>query len=504
MGHYPVMATNVLVVVVDALRTDRVGAYGGRPVTPTIDELAASGTLFERAYSTINATDPALTSLQTGQLPRTHGVLNHGSHVTDEEKRAIDGTPTLPVSLEERGYDTAAFGRPLGRWHRRGFDRYPELSSAHWRLKSLEKTASSLLYGIHPAIGDTISRTYNALTGRTGSDDEDGVVREFTDFLDDADEFYSLVHLMDTHTPYDVDDDLVERYLEEYDYENRPLSDVAEEFPTGSITANSLQPGGVVNQDNDRWKDHEVGVGTALARAQYDAAATEADRTIDGLLEALETRELLEETLVVVLADHGESLGEHDIHFEHHGLYEPTARIPFVVRPPGESAADRSEELVSITDIVPTVLDVLDGRDDNEEPAFDADGQSLRPLLEDEDGWERRNSLLLEEANTQRFRGVRTDRWKYLEAVDDDPTCRYCERPHGASEQLYDLESDPEETDNLADDRPEKAAELRDELAALLSSHEARTSSSDDSNGDAVEYDDEAEVLDRLESLGYR
>ncbi|GAB7018249.1 sulfatase family protein [Halostagnicola bangensis] len=494
---------NVLVVVVDALRTDRVGAYGGRPVTPTIDELAASGTRFERAYSTINATDPALTSLQTGRLPRTHGVVNHGSHVTDAEKRAIEGTPTLPVALEEQGYDTGAFGRPLGRWHRRGFDRYPELSSAHWRLKSLEKSASSLLYGIHPAIGDTISRTYNALTGRTGSDDENGVVEQFTDFLDDAEEFYSLVHLMDTHTPYDVDDDLVERYLEEYDYENRPLSEVASEFPTGSITANSLTPGGVVNQDNERWEDHNVGVGTALARAQYDAAATEADRTIDGLLEALETRELLEETLVVVLADHGESLGEHDIYFEHHGLYEPTARIPLIVRPPGESV-EQSDELVSITDVAPTVLDILDGHDDLEESAFDTDGQSLRPLLEDEAGWESRDSLLLEEANTQRFRGVRTDRWKYLEAVDGDPTCRYCERSHGASEQLYDLEGDPEETDDLVDERPEKAAELRDELAASISAHEARSETSDGSDGEGVEYDDEEEVLDRLESLGYR
>lgn len=501
---------NVLVVVVDALRTDRVGAYDGRRVTPTIDELAAAGTVFERAYSTTNATDPALTSLQTGRLPRTHGVRNHGSHVTDEEKRAIEGVPALPMILEERGYDTAAFGRPLGRWHRRGFDRYPELSSAHWRLKSLEKSASSLLYGIHPAIGDTLSRTYNALTDRTGSDDEDGVVAEFTDFLDESEQFYSLVHLMDTHTPYDVDDELVERYLETYDYENRPLSAVAEEFPTGSITANSLTPGGVVNQDNERWEDREVGVGTALAQAQYDAAATEADRTIEGLLEALEDRDLLEETFVVVLSDHGESLGEHEIYFEHHGLYEPTTRIPLVVRPPeSDGGVERSTELVSITDIAPTILDALESPEergvDADKRALDADGRSLRPLLKGESGdWESRESLLLEEANTQRFRGVRTDRWKYLRAVEDDSTCRYCERSHGASEQLYDLEADPEETENLAEERPDTLASLRDELDDLLARYEPPIGPSDEAGDDSVEYDDEEEVLDRLESLGYR
>lgn len=518
---------NVLLVVVDALRVDRVGSYDGRPVTPTIDELAADGTVFENAYSTTNATDPALTSLQTGQYPRTHGVLNHGSHVTATEKQRVEETSTLPVALDGRGFATGAFGRPLGRWHRRGFDRYPELSSAHWRLKSLEKAVSGALYSVHPSIGDTISGVYNRLTDRTGSDDESGIVDRFTEFVDDADRFYSLVHLMDTHTPYDVDDDLVEECLERFDYENTPLSAVAEAFPTGSITYNSLQPGGVVNRDNDRWADHEVGVGTALARAQYDAAATEADRTIGALLSALRNRGILEETLVVVLADHGESLGEHDIYFEHHGLYEPTVRVPLIVRPPFDSV-DRVSELVTITDVAPTVLDAL-GRSSSEsgsgfesesplESDFDADGRSLVPLLEggdsaveNEDGgtatengtWESRDAVLLEEANTQRFRGIRTADWKYVCAVDGDPQCRYCERAHGSAEQLYDLRADPGETENLVDDRPERATALRERLDDLLARYEPAAGEDDAANRD-VEYDDEEEVLDRLESLGYR
>jgi len=297
---------------------------------------------------------------------------------------------------------------------------------------------------------------------------------------------------MDTHTPYDVDDELVDSYLERFDYENRPLSAVADEFPAGSITANSLRPGGVVNRDNERWRDHEVGVGTALTRAQYDAAATEADRTIAGLIEALRDRDRLEETLVVVLADHGESLGEHGIYFEHHGLYEPTVRIPLIVRPPAETVA-RSAELVSIVDVAPTVLEYLDG------PSFETDGQSLRPLLEGADGWSSREALLLEEANTQRFRGVRTDRWKYIRAVED-PTCRYCETTHGDAEQLYDLEADPQETETLLETHPERADELREKLEELLDRHRPP---SDRTERD-VDYADEDEVLDRLESLGYR
>ncbi len=483
---------NALIVVVDALRTDRVGAYGGRPVTPTMDQLATEGAVFERAYTTINATDPALTSLQTGRVPRTHGVLNHGSHVTEKEKRQVESVQTVPKVLSDSGLDTGAFGRPLGRWHRNGFDRYPELASAHWQRKTAEKSISRFLYGIHPVVGDTISSVYNSVTGRTGSDDETGIVDEFEQFLDTANQFYSFVHLMDTHTPYDVADELVETYLERFEYENRPLSAIAEEFPTGSITANSLKPGGVVNQDNDRWEDHDIGVGTALAKAQYDAAATEADRTISRLLDALQDRNLLEETLIVVLADHGESLGEHGIYFEHHGLYEPTVRIPLIIRPPFETI-DRTTELVSITDIAPTVIDLL------EQPSFETDGKSLLPLLEGTDGWQSRDAVLLEEANTQRFRGLCTENWKYIEAVQDG-VCRYCNRTHGDSKQLYDLTNDPLETTNLADTHVDERTEQKQRLTDFLTQYQpANTASTDE-----VQYDDEAEVLDRLESLGYR
>ncbi|WP_081655650.1 sulfatase family protein [Halopiger goleimassiliensis] len=485
---------NVVVIVVDALRTDRVACYGGRPVTPTIEEIASEGTVFERAYTTINATDPALTSLTTGQLPQTHGVRNHGSHVTAEEKRRVESVESLPQVLDREGYATGAFGRPLGRWHQRGFSRYPELSDMHWYRQAAENVISSALYGVHPAIGETISSIYNKLTGGKDNEDEDEIVAEFESFVEGNDEFFALVHLMDTHTPYDVDPELVEAYLEEYEYDNQPLSELRDEFPSGSITHNSLQPGGVCNQDNERWADHEVGIGTALLRAQYDAAATEADRTIDELLEVLSASNQLDETLVVVLADHGESLGEHGIYFEHHGLYEPTVRIPLIVRPPFESV-DRSTELVSITDVAPTIAEYLDL------PDLDADGTSVRPLLEGTDGWPGRDTLFFEEANTQRFRSVLVDEWKLIRAVDD-PTCRYCETAHGEPIQLYDLESDPDERTNVADDHPDVVRDLEATLDNLIETAEETQDGTDEP--EEIEYDDESEVLERLEELGYR
>ena len=86
---------NVLLIVVDALRTDRVGVYGGSDLTPNIDSIADDGEVFEQCYSCINATDSSLTTILTGTYPTHHGVLNHGQNITDEERQYPSGTTPL-------------------------------------------------------------------------------------------------------------------------------------------------------------------------------------------------------------------------------------------------------------------------------------------------------------------------------------------------------------------------------------------------------------------------
>jgi len=115
---------NVVVVVIDAMRADRVGAIGSeRNLTPNIDSLADEGVVFERAFSCINATDPSITSLHTGRYPRTT-VLHHADLVTDTEKQRIENAPYVPERLSNAGIRTVATGRPMVLWHRRGFDSY--------------------------------------------------------------------------------------------------------------------------------------------------------------------------------------------------------------------------------------------------------------------------------------------------------------------------------------------------------------------------------------------
>lgn len=369
------MDLNVVVIVVDALRADRVGAVGGRDLTPRIDEFADEATVFRNAFSTVGcSTDPAVTSIQTGKYPLSHGIVNHGFHVTDAEKRAVEDVRQLPEVLSESGYYTAKLGRPLGRWHRRGFDEYPSFEEGRKPFDTRKHRVGQTLEEIHPLLKDGVAAVYNATVGRfegessepndTGSDLRD----RFDRLLERDQPFYGFVHLMDTHRPYDADPDLVQSCLDRFDYDNEPRESVNGKFPDG------------VEQFPDfideRWADSEYGMGTAVVSAHYDATVVEADRRIGRLLDRLHAESQFDDTLIAILADHGESLTEHGIYYGHNGLYDETIHVPLIFKPPGNSGGT-CEDLVQITDVGPTILSYL-GLEDR----METDGRSLVPAIE--------------------------------------------------------------------------------------------------------------------------
>lgn len=489
------MIDNIIVVVLDALRADRVGSDGDRNLTPHIDELAEDSTFFTQAYSTTTATDPAVTSLQTGQHPLSHGIRNHGTHVTNEEKAAVETVQSAPEILSQNEFVTSKIGRPLGRWHKRGFDEYPDVSATHWRRRAFEKKMSSLLYDVHPIIGNTVSGAYNRVFGSEDTDYEDPemAAEDIVEGLEDDDNVYRFVHWMDTHTPYSAPEEFVNDCLERYEYDNsKSLETVASEYPDDSITANSLRSGGVVYEGSEPWMENGDQPDTRLINARYDAAVRYSDAKLGALLSKLRERGLDDETMIVALSDHGESLGEHGIYYEHHGLYECTVRIPLLIHVPGVQS-EPIDELVSIMDILPTIYDYA-GIDDP--PPMD--GQSLRGVIEDGETLGR-TAVLAEEANAQRRRAIVTDEWKYIRALDDG-ICRYCNRQHAAREELYNLKADPEENQNVIEENPDIATELSTRMEERVGELSENTPES----ADAVDYDDEDEMMDRLEALGYR
>jgi arylsulfatase A-like enzyme len=479
---------NVVVVVVDALRRDRVGTYhDGETLTPNIDALASEGTVFDDAVTCTNATDPSVTAMHTGRDPETV-VKHHGPFVTDAEKRRAESVPTVPERLQEQGVTTAVTGRTLGRWHSRGFEHYPEPSLDRYRRRAIGEALGAVSPRLRSLAGSVYERV-SSLRSSESTDEIDALLGA----LDDR-PFYGFVHLMETHVPYDYDQAVVSDLLDRREYPDEGFAEFLEEHADNPYVDETMR---------EYAEEADYRVGLARWFAKYDAAAVAADRKVGKLVDALDERDRLSETAVVVLSDHGESLDEHGIFFEHHGLYEPQVRIPLVVGGPA-IPAQRRTELVQPHDLAPTILDLVAGE------SFSCAGRSLVPFLEAEEGWSR-DHVIVQEAHAQRRVGLRTDRYKYLKHVPDEVLerergdsfrCGYCETVHGDDRELYDLRADPEERENLVADRPEVAADLDARLTSHFDGLEYPDG--EEADADRVEYDDEAAVLDRLEDLGYR
>jgi arylsulfatase A-like enzyme/Tfp pilus assembly protein PilF len=397
-------APNVLVVSLDTLRADRVGAYGyAAALTPRLDGLAARGLRFEQATTVVPLTLPAHSSLFTGAFPARHGVRDNGGfYLADEQV-------TLAEVLKEKGYRTGGFVSSFvldGRWGiDQGFDHYFD----DFDLAKFDQAPGM------DAIQRPGPETVDAALGWLAQD----VSRPF----------FAWVHLYDPHAPYE------------------PPEPYASRFPR-------------------------------TASGAYDGEIASTDAQVGRLLDALAADGRLAETLVVVLGDHGEMLGEKGEQTHGFFVYDAAVRIPLIVAGPAVPARVVGDQ-VRIVDVMPTLLDLL-----GYPPAVSAQGTSLLPLARGE----RLALLALAESWYPRYHYG----WSELASVQDG---RYklirAPRP-----ELYDLRADPHETVNLAQsDRP-RADAMAGALERVLAQLGATAAAHQPAHMDA-------ETAEKLEALGY-
>jgi arylsulfatase A-like enzyme len=443
-GCSPPARQGAVLITVDTLRADHVGAFSADAHTPHIDLLAREGTVFERAISPLPLTRPSHFSMLTGLHPREHGVLNNSTELPDSAR-------TLAEILREQGWRTAAFTatRILGTdsGATQGFERF-------------ESTGSRLQ--------------------RSGSE----VVAHALEWLDELkpdERFFLWIHLYEPHVPY----------APPAGFRDQLDAARAEEFP---------QLAWVDFQRAARQNHGDVP--RALlehARQLYRGEVAAADSMVGSLLAGLRARTQLDDVLVILTADHGECF-ENGIWFEHSDcLYEGSIRVPLIVRQPGAFPPGRRvSEGVGLLDIAPTVLrsaGIEEGASSGR-PLQELGADAARHFLVQLPSYSRktaqerrsRGDAIQSVAGAparriddpSRWVGVVGPRWKLL--VED-----------GAGE-LYPVAPRPDESQNLAGAEPEVLDSMRSQLAEALRAHPLQQAPQGEVSDD---------LRDALEALGY-
>jgi arylsulfatase A-like enzyme len=382
---------NVLLLTIDTLRADRL------PLCARLREFARDALVYEHATSPRAKTTPALASLMTGLYPHEHGVRELLQPLAPK-------FPVLAEELRDAGWSTAAI---VGNWVladarsglARGFEQWTEELPDAQRVPPEnvpERRARSLTDGALVALG--LEPWKEGQAGPRASSVTPGKP------------WFLWLHYMDPHGAYDPPPEFASAVAPE------PVAATAE-----TVVAEYNVPASARLSDG--------GFDAAAVRALYDGEVRYVDSEIGRLLDRLRAAGLLENTLVVVSADHGESLGEQHYYFEHgRNVSEATCAVPLLVRAPG-GRRGREPRDVSLCDVGPLVLELLGLR---------AARPAARPVFYEK---VERSDLV----NAVQHKAVRLGRWKYVR--------RYA---HGAQqelriagEELYDLGRDPREEHDL-------------------------------------------------------
>lgn len=396
---------NIVLLAVDSLLADHMSCYGyHRNTTPHIDKLAESGTLFERTYSAHIPTTSAYASMLTGRdcFGTQVVALRHQGGLRKDIR-------TLPEILKKEGYNTTCVGF-TGNPSSRGFDTYLDYPSWGSWNEGRSPKAQKLNEVAIPEL-DRLSKK--------------------------KDPFFLFLRHMDPHAPY-LPPEPYERMFyhgDECDPKNKSMKPVKDFKPFADFFASWMPPG---------ITDKEYVI------AQYDGAVAYMDACIQSIFNALEAKGIMDETIIVLNGDHGETLYDHECWFDHHGIYDVTLHVPLIVRYPGSvPAGNRVAGFNQHKDLVPTILELAGLA----KKRNSYDGQSLMPMARGEVP-SHESEFYITECTWMRKHGWRTPEWKLIVALEPDfhfkPTV-----------ELYNLVTDPGEDSNVASVNPDIVRALK-------------------------------------------
>jgi len=435
---------NIAIVVLDTVRRDYTGvgaAEAGRvSATPSLDALAAEGTVFSNTWANAPWTVPSHASMFTGVLPSVHGC--HGHNFLFETDR-----PTLAELLDAAGYETVAF------------------FSNPWLTDRL----TGMLRGFKERYAETGVGTEILNRGGQGGPETISNIRTWLSQRRGDRPFLVFVNFLEAHLPYDPPLSYREAHLADLPFDDAVETEWAHEFNAG------------LHREEVDWN---------RIRRLYAGDVATADGLLGEFLQLLADYRVYDDTVVIVTSDHGENLGDHGLMDHQFGLFDTLIRVPLVVRAPGRLPPGMREDPAMLTDIYATALDLAGVEEQPETP----NSRSLvgpparpdRPLIAEYRG---ANSALIShlvglnpKVDVERLETayVRIRMGGLELTMGSDGT-----------EELYDLVADPARERNLAAERVGTVNALL-ELTPFVGRMETETE---------IEIDEETRSL--LRSLGY-
>jgi len=330
---------DVLLVVLDSVRRDRVSAYGhDRETTPNLDRFAEEATLFEHAYTPAPWTLPSHSSMFTGLFPSEHGVTNGFS---DQSLLIPDSTETLTERLSADGYRTAGFSNNpwVGSLSGidRGFDEYVE-----WDLEigvdgdtDISTTRDRLYSTAHNLLAQAARQPVFLLKRRLFTSNlVDRASRWMRATAADESPTFTFLNLMEAHSPYFPPNDAFEAL------DLSPPGPIEPRLLNTKLLAYVLGRADLPPERRERVLEF------------YDASLRYQDRKLDQLLSTLKETGRYDDSLVIIVADHGKNLGEHDRDgTPPHSTRPVNTKVPLVVKRPGQDAPKRVSQPAELTGI---------------------------------------------------------------------------------------------------------------------------------------------------------
>lgn len=434
---------NLVLITIDTLRADHLGCYGYKVArTPNIDGFAASAVLFERAFTVSNNTLPSHAAMLVGKYPHNFGIPRNGF-------RLPAGCETLATILKSRGYETAAFISASALNSKLGLDRGFDLYNEDFDTREIDQ--------VQRRASATGKETVAWLKGRRKGP------------------FFLWVHYFDPHYPYTPPKPYDTEFYPEYD----GPADGSIEFIHGIDGSKGFSK---IKTTADDYRK---------LIALYDGEIAYLDAQLGELFSILNQAQHRERTMVVFVADHGESLTEHKYYFDHgEYLYQPSMHVPLIIRPPSRDvsvAAYRESGPVETIDIFATALGQLGIAVPNDSDSDDLSarwrsasasgaalcfGESCRP-------WGVEEQYRGRWANFGKAQFVLDYPWKLILT------------PYKKLVELYRLDTDPGELVNIAHSHPDVVDRLSHELRMWRQS------------GKDVAAEIDLDNMEKLRSLGY-